>query len=51
MEYYSDNKRNKIVQFVEIWMNSETVLQCEVSEKDKNIFNIAYMWNLEKWHR
>ena len=31
MEYYSDNKRYNIVPFVEIWMNLETVIQCEVS--------------------
>ena len=53
MEYYSAIKRNEIGSFVEIWMDLETVIQSEVSQKVKNkycIFN-AYMWNLEKWYR
>ena len=33
MEYYSATKRNKIVQFVDMWMNLETVIQSEVSQK------------------
>ena len=38
--------------FAEMWMDLETVIQSEVSQKEKQIlYNIAYMWNLEKWHR
>ena len=29
-------KRNKIVQFADMWMNLETVIQSEVSQKEKN---------------
>ena len=36
MEYYSATKRNKIMQFVDMWMNLETVIQSEVSQKEKN---------------
>ena len=36
MEYYSATKRNKIVQFADMWMNLETVIQSEVSQKEKN---------------
>ena len=35
MEYYSDIKRNEIGSFVETWMNLETVIQSEVSQKEK----------------
>ena len=35
MEYYSAIKRNKTGSFVEMWMDLETVLQSEVSQKGK----------------
>ena len=31
MEYYSATKRNKIVQFADMWMNLETVIQSDIS--------------------
>ena len=40
MEYYSATKRNKIVQFADMWMNLETVIQSEVSQKEKNKYHI-----------
>ena len=36
MEYYSAIKRNKIESFVETWMDLESVIQSEVSQKKKN---------------
>ena len=36
MEYNSAVKRNKIVPFVETWLDLETVIQSEVSQKEKN---------------
>ena len=36
VEYYSAIKRNKIGSFVEMWMELETVIQSEVSQKEKN---------------
>ena len=36
MEYYSATKRNEIGSFVEMWMDLETVIQNEVSQKEKN---------------
>ena len=33
-EYYSAIKRNKIESFVETWMDLETVIQSELSQKD-----------------
>ena len=40
MEYYSAIKMNKIGAFVETWMDLETVLQSEVSQKEKNKYRI-----------
>ena len=36
MEYYSAIKRKEIGSFVEMWMNIETVIQSEVSQKEKD---------------
>ena len=40
MEYYSAIKRNKIVPFAETWIDLETVIQSEVSQKEKNKYRI-----------
>ena len=36
VEYYSAVKRNEIVPFAETWMDLETVIQREVSQKEKS---------------
>ena len=40
MEYYSAIKRNEIGSFIETWMDLETVIQSEVSQKEKNQYHI-----------
>ena len=40
MEYYSAIKRNEIGSFVETWMDLKTVIQSEVSQKEKNKYHI-----------
>ena len=40
MEYYSAMKRNEIGSFVETWMDLETVIQSEVSQKEKNKYHV-----------
>ena len=40
MVYYSAIKRNEIGSFVEMWMDLETAIQSEVSQKEKNKFHI-----------
>ena len=40
---------------VEMWMNPESIIQSEVSQKEKNkywryIYIYAYIWNLERWY-
>ena len=51
MEYYSAIKRNEIGSSVETWMDLETVIQSEISQKEKKqrSYINTYMWNLEKW--
>ena len=40
MEYYSAIKRNKMELFVVTWMDLETVIQSEVSQKEKNKYRV-----------
>ena len=40
MEYYSVIKRNEIGSFADTWMDLETVIQSEVSQKEKNKYCI-----------
>ena len=40
MEYYSAIKRNEIVPFAETWMDLETVIQSEISQKVKNKYHM-----------
>ena len=40
MEYYSAIKRNEIELFVVRWMDLESVIQCEVSEKERNKYRM-----------
>ena len=48
MTYYSAIKRNKFKTVLTRWMNLEPVVQREMSQKEKNIYINAYIWNLEK---
>ena len=40
MEYYLAIKGNEVGSFVEMWMDLETVIQSEVSQKEKNKYRI-----------
>ena len=45
MEYYLAIKKNKIGSFVVMWMNLESVIQSEVSQKEKNKYCIYSSMN------
>ena len=40
MEYYSAIKRNKMVPFAETWIDLESAIQSEVSQKEKKKYCI-----------
>ena len=40
MEYYSVIKRDEIGSFVKTWIDLETVIQSEVSQKEKNKYHM-----------
>ena len=49
MEYYSAIKGNKIELFVVRWMDLESVIKSEVSQKDRNKYRmLTHMWNPKK---
>ena len=51
MGYFSAIKRNEIELFVVRWMDLESVIQSEVSQKEKNKYHMLtyiYIWNLKK---
>ena len=49
MEYYSAIKRNEIELFVVRWMDLESVIQSEVSQKEKNKYRmLTNMWGNQK---
>ena len=49
MEYYSAIKRNEIELFVVRWMDLESVIQSEVSQKEKQIpYANTCIWNLKE---
>ena len=51
MEYYSAMKRNKtkFELFVVRWLDLESVIQSELSQKEKNKYCVlTYIWNLKK---
>ena len=41
-------KKNKMMPFAVIWMKLEIVRMSEVSQRQ--IYDIAYMWHLQKWY-
>ena len=46
MESYSAVKKNKIMLFAATWMELETLILSEVSQKEKEKYHITYIWNL-----
>ena len=49
MEYYSAIKRNEIELFVVRWMDLESVIQSEVSQKEKNKYHMQkHIYGIKK---
>ena len=49
MEYYSAIKRNEIGLFVVRWMDLESVIQSEVSQKEKNKYRmLTHIYGIQK---
>ena len=48
VEYYSAIKKNGVLLFVATWMNLESIMLSETSQRKKQIlYDITYMWNLK----
>ena len=48
VDYYSAIKRNEIRSSVEMWMNLGSVIQNEVSQKEKSEYHISYICGIQK---
>ena len=53
MEDYSAIKKNKIMPFAVTWMELETLILSEVSQKEKDKYRMVYHLYLESniWHK
>ena len=40
MEYYSSRKKNKVMSFAATWMEPETLILSEVSQKEKDKYHM-----------
>jgi len=41
-------KKNEIMPFAATWTDLEIIILSKVSQTKKEMYNITYMWNLEK---
>ena len=48
MEYYSSIKRDESELFVVRWLDLESVIQSEVSQKEKNKYRIMHIYGIKK---
>ena len=48
MEYYSAIKKNEIMPFAVAWMDLESVILNEVTQRRKISYDVPYMWNLKR---
>ena len=47
MKYYSAIKKNEIVSLVATWVGLEIIILQELSQKERQIYDIIYRWNLK----
>ena len=50
--YYSAIKKNTFESVLMRWMKLESIIQSEVSKKEKHQYSMlthTYIWNLERW--
>ena len=48
MENYSAMKKKEIMPLATTWMDLEIIILSEVSQTERQIYDITYMWNLNK---
>ena len=47
MKYYSAIKKNEIVSLAATWVGLEVIILQKVSQKERQIYDIIYRWNLK----
>ena len=48
VDYYSAIKTNEIMPFATTWMDTNYILS---EDRERQIYNITYMWNLKKCYK
>ena len=48
MEYHSAITKNEIMPSAATWMDLEIIVLSKISQKEKDKYDITYMWNLKK---
>ena len=49
MEYYSGMKKNEILPFTTTWIDLQSIMLSEMSDRERQITYVTiYMWNLKK---
>ena len=48
MELYSAIKKNEIMPLTDTWMDQETFILSELSDREEISYDIPYMWNLRR---
>ena len=51
VEFYSVMIRNEFESLLVRWMNLETNIQTEASQRKQKSYINTYTWNLERWYR
>ena len=50
-DYYLDIKNDKVIPFETTWTDLGIIILSEVSQTEKDKYDIAYMWNLNKRYK
>ena len=49
-EYYSAIEKNEIKPFAAIWIDLEIIILSEVSQTERQIYDMICIWKLKKWY-
>lgn len=49
MEYFSTIRQDNVMQFVAMWIDLESIMLCEIYQRERNMLRMTFhMWDLKK---